>query len=760
MRRGGLSRRRFLQLAGLVGLSVPALQMHVAEARATQGQVRTGVWAQGGAGFRLGRRRGLEVLDEALVAQAATGRGWYLSPVHEAQFSFNAVALTWSAEPSREDSPAFFLRTSGDGNRWNPWQPVHALDQYRDATQASAILDASGRFLQYQASLDPGPLGEASRLSEVNVVYLDSAPGSAALVPFGPTAPQEASAGVARPNIIGRAGWGANESYRFRQGKEVWPVERPPVKKIILHHTVTSNGASDPAAVLRAIYHYHAVTLGWGDIGYNYIVDRNGNVYEGRFGGEGVRGAHAAQFNEGTIGVAILGNYQSERAPDPLLQGLASLLSWLCARHQIQPQGRSVYNGRDLPNILSHREVSYTTCPGALFTEQLPQVRARLAGIPDSPYRVSWGQHATPFSLDPGQRREVELTLRNAGSGPWDPATGKFAYRLGYHWYDQQGKPAAQPPSEDLRTYLPKVLAPGEEAKIKAALAAPQAKGQFTLAWDMVREGTTWFANAGGDPLEVAVQVGAVQYGVAWGRHQTPEQLHAGQNLTVRIETQNLGRQTWTNTWPNPFRVGYQWYDASGRLVGQPPEDDRRTDLPREVAPGDRIAVDAALVAPRKPGRYKLTWDIVHEGVTWFAVEKANRPLSVEIQVGAVQYGVAWTRHQVPEQIKAGQFTTVSIGMQNLGKKTWTNGWPNPFRLGYHWYDAGGRLIGQPREDDRRTGLPREVAPGESIAIDAALVAPRTPGRYTLSWDLVHEGVTWFAAEKANHPLTVAITVV
>ena len=163
MRRGGLSRRRFLQLAGLLGLSVPALQMHVAEARATQGQVRTGVWAQGGAGFRLGRRRGLEVLDEALVAQAATGRGWYLSPVHEAQFSFNAVALTWSAEPSREDSPAFFLRTSGDGNRWNPWQPVHALDQYRDATQASAILDASGRFLQYQTSLDPGPLGGGIR---------------------------------------------------------------------------------------------------------------------------------------------------------------------------------------------------------------------------------------------------------------------------------------------------------------------------------------------------------------------------------------------------------------------------------------------------------------------------------------------------------------------------------------------------------------------------------------------------------------------
>ena len=62
--------------------------------------------------------------------------------------------------------------------------------------------------------------------------------------------------------------------------------------------------------------------------------------------------------------------------------------------------------------------------------------------------------------------------------------------------------------------------------------------------------------------------------------------------------------------------------------------------------------------------------------------------------------------------------------------------------------------------DDRRTDLYREVAPGESIDMRAALVAPSARGQYTLAWDLVHEGVTWFAAEKANHPLTVAITVV
>jgi hypothetical protein len=283
--------------------------------------------------------------------------------------------------------------------------------------------------------------------------------------------------------------------------------------------------------------------------------------------------------------------------------------------------------------------VSLTTCPGVAFSEQIAQVRARVAsGEPaavtvSSPYRVSWNHHATPVALDLGQHREVELTFKNAGTQPWDPATGKFAYRLGYHWYDQQGKAVAQPPEEDLRTYLPKVLAPGEEVKVVAPLAAPKAKGQYTLAWDMVREGTTWFANAGGDALKVPVQVGAVQYGVAWLQHQTPEQLQAGQTLTVRLEMQNMGKKTWTGARPNPFRIGYHWFDAQGNLWGQPRDDDRRTDVPNDVAPGQSLTIDANLVAPRTPGRYTLAWDLTHEGVTWFAAEKVNHPLRVAVTV-------------------------------------------------------------------------------------------------------------------------------
>jgi hypothetical protein len=260
MNRSRFNRRRFLQLAGIIGLGLPALRANRADARIASPSTRAGRWSQIGDAFRLGERFGLDFLDGALVARDAGTPGHYVSPVFEVPFEFNAVALTWTADPSRQGSPAFLLRASEDGLTWGNWRPLQPLDHHRDATQSSTVINTSGRFLQYQASLEPGPFNEPSRLLGVDVHYIDSSAGpESSLVPVTAQGSEEALAGVVRPNIVGRAGWGADERYRFDKDKEIWPVERPPVKEIIVHHTVTSNNA-DPAATLRAIYYYHAVT--------------------------------------------------------------------------------------------------------------------------------------------------------------------------------------------------------------------------------------------------------------------------------------------------------------------------------------------------------------------------------------------------------------------------------------------------------------------------------------------------------------------
>ena len=242
------------------------------------------------------------------------------------------------------------------------------------------------------------------RLTRVSVLVLRDRGGR--------TRRQVASAAaVSQPGVISRAGWGADESLRYdRTGKEIWPPEFWPIQKLIVHHTDTQNNDPNPAATIRSIYYYHAVTQGWGDIGYNFLVDEAGNVYEGRhsrtyafaesptgedLNGNGVTGGHALNYNAGTTGVALLGTLTNQDATAPARDALERVLAWKASAHGIDPQGASLYtnpvNGtkKTFANIAGHRDVNSTECPGGVFYATLPQIRAdvaaRIAGSPPPP---------------------------------------------------------------------------------------------------------------------------------------------------------------------------------------------------------------------------------------------------------------------------------------------------------------------------------------------------------------------------------------
>jgi hypothetical protein len=222
--------------------------------------------------------------------------------------------------------------------------------------------------------------------------------------------PIAAAASTSQPPVILRAGWGANESLRFdSSGHEVWPPAFYPVQKVIVHHTATQNDDPDPAATIRSIYYYHAVTQGWGDIGYNFLIDEAGRIYEGRHTfdppsssppeedgrGYGVTAAHAYGYNSGTVGIALLGTLTTRDATPAARAALEDLLTWEADRHGIDPQGSSLYvnpvNGTQatFPNIAGHRDVNSTECPGGAFYATLPSIRAdvaaRLAGSGATP---------------------------------------------------------------------------------------------------------------------------------------------------------------------------------------------------------------------------------------------------------------------------------------------------------------------------------------------------------------------------------------
>lgn len=183
---------------------------------------------------------------------------------------------------------------------------------------------------------------------------------------------------MAAPPIVSRAEWGADESLR-RGTRDFAPITRA-----IVHHTVTANAEPDPAARVRAIHEFHVVGNRWADIGYNFLVDAAGRIYEGRsagtgppFGedgaGHGVIGAHADGHNTGTVGIAVLGTYTGAGAvpTQAALDAVAAVVAWKFGNRGIEPRGAG--------SLISHRDVVATGCPGEGLHRQLPQLRERSA---------------------------------------------------------------------------------------------------------------------------------------------------------------------------------------------------------------------------------------------------------------------------------------------------------------------------------------------------------------------------------------------
>lgn len=189
------------------------------------------------------------------------------------------------------------------------------------------------------------------------------------------------------PKVISRAGWGANESLRCSN-----PTIDDGVSAITIHHTAGSNNYTEAqaAAQVRGAYSYHAKTLGWCDIGYQSLVDKYGNIYEGRAGGmtKAVQGAHAGGFNQNTWAISMMGDYSYNTPPEATINAVGELAGWRAKVAGFDPTGTDThysegtsyskysYGARvPLPNIFAHRDVGLTACPGDAGYAQMDNIR-------------------------------------------------------------------------------------------------------------------------------------------------------------------------------------------------------------------------------------------------------------------------------------------------------------------------------------------------------------------------------------------------
>jgi uncharacterized protein YgiM (DUF1202 family) len=362
----------------------------------------------------------------------------------EADFPFNAVAPHW---PGDTPFPAAVqIQLSMDGQTWS--EPVIAGPAHTDAGPADRdgrifadlIFTEEAMMVRYQG-LDAD--GNVIAIPGLSFTYINAKAGPRISdITGSPLTPSPA-----RPPIIGRGDWGAERAYGgVDRGTSEWTPEYQTVRHVIIHHSETPR-FRDPLVEIRSIHYYHAVTRGWGDIGYNYLVDFMGNVYEGRAGGENVIGGHAFQYAQGSAGICSMGAFSVETSTPEAIAGLTWITAW-AARNLDPLSRRDFHEQANLPTICGHRDVVNSACPGDGLYADLPTIRWAVADV-----IAGASQVLDDPDFSPGQGVETIVDAGNLralpGTGQTVAATLPIATVMhvmdgpttvnGYTWYQLTG---------------------------------------------------------------------------------------------------------------------------------------------------------------------------------------------------------------------------------------------------------------------------------------------------------------------------------
>ncbi|KWX65530.1 N-acetylmuramoyl-L-alanine amidase [Mycobacterium sp. NAZ190054] len=353
-----------------------------------------------------------EVVQQPLTD---VGGGETIRELHQ-DTPFSMVALT----AQDFGATSVRVRAKKDDGSWGPWYEAEPLDGV-GADRPGGVRGTDpvfvGRTTTVQIAVnrppDAPPTGPAAPAREPDGPELGYIPANVeqplpqnitAVLISPPQAPPDlvpmpnaATPAGQPPRIINRAEWGADESMRCGE-----PRYDSRVRAGVVHHTAGSNeyAPQDSAGIIRSIYEYHTRTLGWCDIAYNAMVDKYGQVFEGRAGGMGrpVEGAHTGGFNHNTWGVAMLGNFDAV-PPTPIqLRHTARLLGWVLGQSGADPLGTVVLPSEGgsfsrfpfgasptLPTIFAHRDVGNTECPGNAAYALMGQIRDIAARFNDPP---------------------------------------------------------------------------------------------------------------------------------------------------------------------------------------------------------------------------------------------------------------------------------------------------------------------------------------------------------------------------------------
>ena len=277
------------------------------------------------------------------------------------------VGLAWA-----EGTPTDVEFRLDDG----PWQHWHTQEGHGEDGGTPALgtiahlMDGDRLEIRLDVAVSGAELYVSSRIEAASI---GAAPVAAALD---------------QPSFVTREQWGGDGCENYSVDDPGWTNR---VRAIVVHHTSGSNhhSAGSVPTILQAICEYHVLGQKWTDIGYNFLIDRFGTIYEGRRSnadGDLAIGAHAYGINSQTVGIALLGDFDGQAPSAAAQESLVQLMAWLSETEHIDldqtmtltdPEGVA----HTVKGLLGHKEVSETSCPGYYCTSRFPGFRQQVADL-------------------------------------------------------------------------------------------------------------------------------------------------------------------------------------------------------------------------------------------------------------------------------------------------------------------------------------------------------------------------------------------
>ncbi|MCL2788687.1 MAG: N-acetylmuramoyl-L-alanine amidase, partial [Micrococcales bacterium] len=357
--------------------------------------------------------------------------------------AFDVAGVSWEEGKAPE---SVRMRAWVDGT-WTAWQALE------DATVEGGPDPGSAEALGASGATEPFIAAGASGLQiEVNGAVMGMAGLSAIVIPAAtpkkgepepvptPTTPPgeipntDASLvetdAQGNPVIHLRKEWGANEKLVVDKDRKPFTT----LRGAVIHHTGGSNiyTAEQVPGIVNGIFTYHVNGNGWNDVGYNFLVDKYGRIWEGRAGGitKNVVGAHSSGFNDETVGISVLGNYQLVGVPEPAMAAMRSLLVWRLGVGGItDPSGTTTYLRLKDPQpiVLGHQDTAYysaaagmwynrTDCPGVFLEPRLGELRVKPGPSLPKPY-VAGRPRVTVSKEKVVKGKSATLTVTWTGGG-------------------------------------------------------------------------------------------------------------------------------------------------------------------------------------------------------------------------------------------------------------------------------------------------------------------------------------------------------